>query len=132
MSEPDLNPTNFVRFDDEGAVTEWGTMGASDVAALIAAGERMVIGKGDAGSYVCLRRKRVRLKIDNPTRLEGASLLGVPKGSLVKIEDIVPGAPDRSSHQASGRVDLEFDYSGSYRVTVTSAKHLPAVFEVTV
>lgn len=132
MSEPDLTPTHFVRFDEQGAVTEWGHMGASDVAALIAAGERIITGKGDAGSYVCLRRMRVRLRTDNPTRLEGLSLLSVPKGSRIKVEDIVPGVPDRSEHEASGRVDLEFDYSGSYRVTVTSAKHLPAVFEVTV
>lgn len=132
MSEPDLTPTPFVRYDEAGVVTEWGVMGAHDIALLKERGDRIIVGKGDAGSYVCLKRLRPRLKLANPTRLDGLTLRGVPACSLIKIEDAVPGVPDRSSHEASGRVDLEFDYPGTYRVEVVSVKYLPAVFEVTV
>lgn len=131
MSEPDLTPTHFVRYDEAGAITQWGSMAAHDIALLQEQGERIAVGKGDDGSYLCLRRMRPRLKTDNPTRLEGLSLVNVPAGSIVKIEDVGPRVPERSQHEASGRVDLEFDYPGTYRVTVVSVKHLTVVFEVT-
>lgn len=128
-----MTPTRFVRHDAEGNITEFGTMGADAIEVLQGRGDPLVIGEGDFHTtYVCLKRKRVRLKLDNPARLEGMALVGVPAGSTLKIEDVVPGVPDRSSHEASGRVDLEFDYPGTYRIEVVSVKHRTAVFEVTV
>lgn len=132
MSETDLTPAHFVRYDEEGAITEWGHMAAGEIARLQAGGDRILPQKGDDGSYVCLKRTRPRLKLANPTRLEGLTLKAVPANSTIKIEDIGPRVPERSQHKGSGTVDLEFDYPGTYRVEVISVKHQTAVFEVTV
>lgn len=127
-----LTPTPFVRFDAQGAITETGQMSAYAVWRMSNAGQNVIVGTGSPGAhYVCLKRNKVKLKLDNPTRLVGLSLIGVPAGSTLKIEDVQPsGVPARSEHQASGKVDLEFDFPGTYRVEVSSAKHLTAVFEV--
>lgn len=130
MSEIDLTPAYFVRYDEHGAVTEWGHMAAGEIAALQGKGDRILAQQGDDSSYVCPKRLRVKHKTPNPTVLDGLTLRHVPANSTIKIEDIGPRIPDRSQHKAGGTVELSFDYPGLYRVEIVSPRHLSTVFEV--
>lgn len=135
-NDPVGSPVPFVRYDEAGEVVEWGVMSSKVIAAQREQGQRVLPGGdgkppgilgGDNKSpavYVCLKRNKVKLKLGNPTRLEGMSLLNVPKPSIVTINRVDYVVTD-------GKVELAFEFPGTYRVDVHSVKHLPASFEVT-
>lgn len=56
--------------------------------------------------------------------IETASLVGMPRPCLVRVESDVYEVPD-------GRLDISFDLPGVYKLRVEAFPYLPADFEVT-
>lgn len=131
---PLMTPVAFARCDEHGQIYETGRMSAYAIGRMRADGGLVFASDGEPGvHYIDLATGETRPKTGNPTSLDGLTLSNVPTGSTINVEDVLPaGVPERSQHVASGRVDLEFDFPGTYRIEVVSVKHLTAVFEVTV
>lgn len=115
--------SNFVRYDEAGAVTEWGSMSDAVIERLKAEGQRIVFG-GTGSSpdfFVDLGTLKVLPKAENPAQIDGMTLRGVPVPSKLQI-----GAAVYDTYEPD--VDLSFVLPGEYALTLTSPRHLTKRF----
>jgi hypothetical protein len=113
----------FLRYDETGAVTEWGRMALGVIERQRQAGARIIAGGGGPDFYVDIETREVRPKQDNPAWLDGMTLRDVPVLATVMI--------GRTAYPCNEAVvELEFSLPGPYAIEVRSARHLAKTFEV--
>ncbi|SFJ54567.1 hypothetical protein SAMN05216304_109129 [Bosea sp. OK403] len=112
----------FVRYDETGAVTEWGRMALGVIERQRQAGARIIAGGGGPDFYVDLETSEARPKQDNPAWLDGMTLRDVPVPATVMIGRTAYAVTDPV-------VELEFPLPGPYAVEVRSLRHLTRTFE---
>ncbi|AOO81659.1 hypothetical protein [Bosea vaviloviae] len=113
----------FVRYDETGAVTEWGRMALGVIERQRQAGARIIAGGGGPDFYVDLETREVRPKQDNPAWLDGMTLRDVPVPATIVI--------GRTAYEGEDAVvELEFSLPGTYAIEVRSLRQLTKTFEV--
>ncbi len=117
-------PVAFVRYDETGAVTEWGRMALGVIERQRQAGARIIAGGGGPDFHVDLDTLEVLAKRDNPAWLDGMTLRDVPVPATIVI--------GRTAYEVIDPVvELEFPLPGTYAIEVRSVRYLAKTFEIT-
>jgi hypothetical protein len=116
----------FVRYDEAGAVTDWGAMADDVIQKLQDEGQRIAFG-GTGHSpdfYVDLDTGVARPNQDNPAVLDSMTLRGVPVPSKLRIGTVTYDIDEPE-------IELSFPLPGTYALTLTSVRYLTKTFSVT-
>lgn len=129
----DLTCTPFSRFDpDTGAILETGVMSHAGVQALTDENGWHYIKEASrlGEDYVSLPDLTITPRQPCPASLDGLVLSDLPVPCCVKVRDEAGEQFETACDEPS--LELEFDYPGTYTVTVVSVPYLDGVFTVEV
>lgn len=113
----------FVRFDEDGQITAWGHQDQNVTAYQQSLGQSIMEGEGGPGHYVA--DGEIIAREENPATVSGTTISGLPIPSTLKIGTETYVVDD-------GEADLDLTYPGTYRVEITTLRHLPKTVEITV
>ena len=119
----------FVRYDENGEITMWGVQDSGVTAyQRDELGEPVALGDGGPANYVL--NGIIKSRGANPAELDWMTLRKLPKPSRIAIS--APSEQPTIYTVTDGKADLSFEHPGTYRVEVTTYRHMPKAFEVTV
>jgi hypothetical protein len=124
--------TPFLRYDPQtGEILSSGVMSLGGIKHQIENdGQHFLLMTGDRHNFwVDVEKKKRRMKAACPAVLDGLTLRNVPVPSVLKVTD--PSTPFVTEYEiADDTVELEFDYPGTYTVTICSVRHKDGTYEV--